>query len=613
VLEGKLKAETSELAAEQQVWEARLRALDASWRTLETVTARSESGSTLSSRSDRSLVASGPNPATDTYMIEAKLPKGANPVTALRLEALPEASLPRGGPGRDAYGNFALSDIRLEWLGGWRAKPRPLAVKLARADDGRIRRSGSDALWTIDASKEEKRNPRQLVLVLDKPTKLGRGRLRVTLIHASEYSGQGLGCFRLSATQASAPEAAVEVPARLRAALGRPEQRKQLSEAFRRVAVSLKQDRDRLEALRKELDGLGIETALIMGDRLGTARLSAPVRIRGSYLNPGETVYAATPAALNLFPVGEPVNRLGLGRWLVSPDNPLTARVIVNRIWEQYFGRGLVETSEDFGSQGQRPSHPELLDWLAVEFMEKGWSQKTLHRLIVTSATYRQDSRTSAPLQERDPYNRLLARGPRFRMEAEMIRDVTLSASGLLNPKIGGPSVFPFQPEGIWDIPYNDDKWKISEGADRYRRGLYTFVRRTSPYPSMATFDGPSREVCTVRRPRTNTPLQALTTLNDPAFFEAAQALGRRVTAEAGPTPEARAAYVFRLCTSRKPGSTELAAILRGYQQDLAEFRKNPTQAAKLSGSSGADAAERAAWTMVANTLLNLDETLTKE
>jgi hypothetical protein len=336
------------------------------------------------------------------------------------------------------------------------------------------------------------------------------------------------------------------------------------------------------------------------------------MRIRGSFLSPGETVSAGTPAALNPWPEGLPKNRLGLARWLVTKDNPLTARVALNRIWEQYFSHGIVETSEDFGAQGERPSHPKLLDWLAVEFMEKGWSQKAIHRLIVTSSTYRQDSRVTPELNERDPYNRLLARGPRFRVEAEMVRDVVLAASGLLSPKIGGPSVFPYQPEGVWDLPYNDDQWKMSQGDDRYRRGLYTFVRRTSPYPSMTVFDAPSREFCTVRRVRTNTPLQALTTLNDPVFFEAAQALARRIIQQAGPAPEDRATLAFRLCTGRKPKPNELREILESYNKNLETFRQHPELAAKVDGAA-ANEPGAAAWTMVSNSLLNLDETMTKE
>ena len=237
------------------------------------------------------------------------------------------------------------------------------------------------------------------------------------------------------------------------------------------------------------------------------------------------------PAVLGSLPSDAPANRLALARWLVSKDNPLTARVAVNRIWEQYFGRGLVETSEDFGSQGERPAHPELLDWLAVEFMERDWSMKAMHRLIVSSTAYRQSSAIRPETLRIDPDNRLISRGARFRLAAESVRDVALAASGLLSRKIGGPSVFPPQPPGVWDLPYNDEKWEESKGEDRYRRGIYTFVRRSALHPAMMNFDATSREFCTVRRIRTNTPLQALTTLNDEGFFEMAQALAKRIVA----------------------------------------------------------------------------------
>ena len=274
-----------------------------------------------------------------------------------------------------------------------------------------------------------------------------------------------------------------------------------------------------------------------MGEKNSFERPCTNLHIRGSFLSVGDKVCAGVPFILNPLPDDQMPNRLGLANWLVSDDNPLTARVTVNRYWEQLFGRGIVETSEDFGTQGAPPTHPLLLDWLATEFMRDGWSMKKMLRLIVTSATYRQSSDATPELEEKDPYNLLLARGPRFRVPAEMVRDVALAASGLLSPKIGGPSVFPYQPEGVWDRPYNDDKWEESKGEDAYRRSLYTFIRRTSPYPSWTTFDAPTREFCTVRRVRTNTPLQALTTLNDPAFFVAAQALGRMILQDGGLTP----------------------------------------------------------------------------
>jgi hypothetical protein len=290
----------------------------------------------------------------------------------------------------------------------------------------------------------------------------------------------------------------------------------------------------------------------------------------------------------------------------------------VNRFWQEIFGRGLVETPEDFGSRAPEPTHPELLDWLAVEFMERGWSVKTLLRTIVTSATYRQDSRLRAELVGRDPENRLLARGARFRMPAEMIRDVALSASGRLDPVLGGPPVFPPQPDGVWPGFGAEDVWVGSTGPDRYRRAIYTYWRRTTVYPAFAAFDAPSREVCVLRRPRTNTPLQALTTLNDSGFFDLARALARRAFIEARGGAHERMAYAFRLCTGRSPTQEERTRLEKFLAEQRNRFERQPELARRAA--LGADAeyapgvgnAEFAAWTLLANVLLNLDETLTK-
>jgi hypothetical protein len=338
-----------------------------------------------------------------------------------------------------------------------------------------------------------------------------------------------------------------------------------------------------------------------MRERASFERPSYELRVRGSFSAKGERVYARTPTGLPPMREDQPINRLGLARWLVDESNPLVSRVAVNRLWQQLFGRGIVETSEDFGTQGAPPSHPELLDWLATEFIAKGWSQKTLLRTIVLSSTYRQSSSASPRLVERDPYNRLLARGPRVRLEAEMIRDAALAASGLLSSKMFGPSVFPPQPDGIWNQPYSSDKWTTSTGEDRYRRSLYTFWRRTSPYPSFMTFDATSRELCTVRRVRTNTPLQALTLLNDPASFEAARALAERMMS-AGPSSRARAATGIKLVLSREATPSELDRLVAAYDQELAQYRAGGDESAPLH-----------AWTVVANVLLNLDEAITKE
>ncbi|MFZ4986763.1 MAG: DUF1553 domain-containing protein, partial [Blastocatellia bacterium] len=390
-------------------------------------------------------------------------------------------------------------------------------------------------------------------------------------------------------------------------------QQEDLVAQFRQVTPLLKKERDRLAALRRAIDDLGIIKAPIIRERQSTEVPSTELRIRGGYTNRGERVYAATPASLNPWPANAPVNRLGLARWLVSAENPLTARVMVNRFWEQLFGRGLVETSEDFGRQGSAPTHPELLDWLAVEFRVGGWSVKRLVRLMVTSATYRQSSHFDRAVD--DPYNRLLARGPRFRLDAETIRDAALLASGLLDARVGGPSVFPVQPEGIWANPYDGSsvKWTTSAGTDIYRRSLYTFLRRTAPYPMMTTFDAPSREFCTVRRVRTNTPLQALNLLNDEALFDMARALAERMRGDQDGGVAARLGYGFRRCLTRAPSTAELARLERLYHEQLEIYRRDPAAARQVAKGMAGDPAEAAALTMVANVLLNLDEMLTKE
>ena len=345
---------------------------------------------------------------------------------------------------------------------------------------------------------------------------------------------------------------------------------------------------------------------------------------RGDYRNHGETVTPGVPAILPPLPKDAPANRLTLARWLVNPANPLTARVAVNRYWQMYFGIGLVKTAENFGSQAEAPSNPELLDWLATEFMRSGWDIRAMQRLIVTSATYRQSSRVTPELLERDPENRLLARGPRFRLPAEMVRDGALYMSGLLQEQIGGPGVSPYQPKGLWEeIAFGDgfsaQSYQQGHGSDLYRRSMYTFWKRTSPPPEMITFDAPDREKCSARRTLTNTPLQALVLLNDPAFIEAARALARRMMVEAGADPASRIRYGFRLATAREPAPREISVLNQTFSDELQEYKKHEDEAEKLlkTGESPIDSnlnkAELAAWTTVASMLLNLDETITKE
>jgi hypothetical protein len=336
-------------------------------------------------------------------------------------------------------------------------------------------------------------------------------------------------------------------------------------------------------------------------------------------------VTPGTPAFLHPFPAEAPRNRLGLAQWLADVKNPLTARVIVNRIWQSYFGQGLVTSPEDFGTRCETPSHPELLDWLAVEFRDgsagsPAWSLKSIHRRIVLSATYRQSSTLTPRLEEVDPNNSLLGRMPRVRVEAEMVRDLTLAASGLLSRKVGGPSVFPPIPDGAMAVSFRSRSvWETSKGEDRYRRGLYTFWKRSVPYPSMSVFDAPNADVACTRRVRSNSPLQALTTLNDAAFMEAAQALGLRIWRQGGPDDESRIRYGFRLCTGRSPDGFELNRLQALLEKQRGRFAGETAAAVYVAASDlnnlpgGIDLHQLASWTIVARTMLNLDETITKQ
>jgi hypothetical protein len=346
------------------------------------------------------------------------------------------------------------------------------------------------------------------------------------------------------------------------------------------------------------------------------------VLVRGQYDKHGDPVTAGLPAAFPPLPPGAPNNRLGLARWIASPDNPLTARVAVNRFWEKFFGVGIVSTSEDFGTRAEFPSHPELLDWLATEFIRRHWDMKALQKEIVMSATYRQSSKVTPQLTRLDPENRLLARGPRFRLTAEAIRDQALAASGLLVEKIGGPSVRPYQPDGIWDelnVYGNLRNYQHDKGEGLYRRSLYTIWKRTAAPPLMTLFDAPGRETCRVRRARTNTPLQALALLNDVTYVEAARVLAQRMLTEGGSTPQARIAYAYRRALGRRPTPTETHILVAGLQRRLAKYRADPDAAMKLVSVGDTprdpqlDVPELAAYTLTASILLNLDETITKE
>ncbi|MEZ5351111.1 MAG: DUF1553 domain-containing protein [Bryobacteraceae bacterium] len=379
--------------------------------------------------------------------------------------------------------------------------------------------------------------------------------------------------------------------------------------------------RDSWHALRDATEArdkfaFNLPTVMVMRE-METPR-KTNVLIRGAYDRPGDPVSRSTPAALPPLPADVPNNRLGLARWLTSPDHPLTARVTVNRFWQMLFGAGIVATVEDFGSQGEAPTHPELLDWLATEFIRTGWDVKGILKTIVMSAAYQQDSNATAELVQRDPSNRLLARGPRFRLPAETVRDQALAISGLLVESIGGPSVKPYQPAGLWE-ELSGQRYDRDKGPGLYRRSLYTYWKRSAPPPGMMTFDSAGREACTVRETRTNTPLQALTLMNDETYLEASRKMAERMIHEGGATPESRIEYGFRLATARSPHDKESGVLLRGFHHYLDRYNTNPAAAKQLlsHGDAPPDSSiapvELAAYSSVASLILNLDETITKE
>ncbi|MEX2561317.1 MAG: DUF1553 domain-containing protein, partial [Pirellulales bacterium] len=612
----------------------------AEWSLVDAERVESAGGATFSKLDDKSFLAAGANPSTDVYTIRA--PVEPNGVTALRLEALDHDGLSARGPGRSANGNIVLTEVKLalEPEAGGQEAAEPVAIKIKAAtadfsqkdfDVARAADGNPDTGWAIHP---ETGKPHAAVFEFEQPIgAAGAGLLVVTLEFKSRFAQHQLGRFRLAVTAAADPHGGQELPAAIQQILAvAPEtrsdqQREELKKYYReKVSPELGELAARLERLRKEQEELDkqIPSAMVMQEM--DAPRETYLLVRGEYDKRGEQVQPGVPAALPPLPAGATANRLGLARWLVDPSQPLTARVTVNRYWQMFFGTGLVKTSEDFGSQGDLPSHPQLLDWLAAEFLESGWDVKHLVRLIVTSAAYRQSSAVTPELLAHDPENRLLARGARFRLQAEFIRDQALAVSGLLDDRLGGPSVSPYQPEGLWEelasredgANWTAQTYRLSAGPDLYRRTMYTFWKRTSPPPTLVTFDAPDRETCTVRRARTNTPLQALILLNDPTYIEASRKLAERMMTEAGAETAERIAFAFRLATARQPNQVEADVLSRIFDEQLAVYRGNAEMAAKLLDvgqsprNEQLDPAELAAWTTVASVILNLDEVVTK-
>ncbi|MBX3441980.1 MAG: PSD1 domain-containing protein [Planctomyces sp.] len=576
---------------------------------------------------DGSVLARGDQTKRDVYSL--RLTEGLAGATALRLEALPHDSLPRRGPGRTHYegpeGEFFLSEViahavlpdgerrRVQLDDGGTSDQTPTAEN-----------PGSDARFAVDGDPQTGWStngrfgePRHAVFRLREPLQ-GATALEVELIFERYYAA-ALGRFRISLTAAEQAIAARPYEADVEELLLRPESswseadRERVVRAFALLAPELAEARAELAELRKRVPEF--PTTLVLRERPADDPRPTHVYRRGEFLTPTEEVTPGTPEVLHPVAGESPLDRLRFAEWLVDRQNPLAARVTANRHWQMLFGTGLVRTTDDFGYQGELPSHPELLDWLAVDFM-RDWSVKRLHRLIVTSGAYRRSSTATEAQRLRDPENRLLARGPRVRIDAEALRDSALAAAGLLSDRMYGPSVYPPQPASITtEGAYGQLAWTVSEGEDRHRRGLYTFMKRTAPYAMFATFDGPSGEACLARRDISNTPLQALTLLNDVALLEAAQALGREMAGmpSDGDSPDReRAAGLIRRCLSRGAEPDELDRLAAFAARTRSRFQSAPEQAAQAAGIEGESAVEAATWTAVARAVMNLDEFVTK-
>ncbi len=634
-LEKQLSATGPELVEAQRLWEAAAKSEQpVAWTTLKPESLRAANGSTLKPLEDGTITATEANPATETYTITAP---SEGTITAVRLDVLPDDSLAGKGPGRSINGNFVMTSVTVG-LGPSddRRKPRPQKIERASADFSQETYPIANAIdvndrtgWAIHPAVGQ---PHHAIFELSEPIRL-KGQpapLTITLAFNSTFAQHQPGRFRVSITSAANPHDKPSLPANITAILNATDrtsvQQQELAKYFREE-VQGKKLSETIAARKKDADEFErtIPTTMVMQE------MAAPrdtfILMRGQYDKQGDKVTAATPSFLPPLAEGLPTNRLGLAKWLVDERHPLTSRVIVNRYWQMLFGLGLVKTSEDFGSQGEQPSHPELLDWLAVEFRgNAAWDTKHLIRLLVTSAAYRQASRVTPDLRGLDPENRLLARGGRFRLQAEFVRDQALAISGLLDPRIGGASVSPYQPVGIWEelasrqdgYQWTAQTYKQSTGADLYRRTMYTFWKRTSPPPTLATFDAPDRETCTVRRARTNTPLQALILLNDPTYVEASRKFAERILQEGGSSMDNRLTFAFRHVVARQPSPREMTLLKQLVTEQLADYAQRGDKAESLLkvGESPRETKlnsnELAAWTIVASTLLNLDESLTR-
>jgi hypothetical protein len=635
-IEQDLQHKTPDWQARMAAWEAGIQAKQPKWEVLRPdIDDIATGGQKYSQMADGSVLAGGYAPTRFTPQFTLR-PKTRG-IRAIRLELMNDPNLPMNGPGRSIWGTAALTEFEVRAMpaGVKDAKPKKLKIARATADmnppetqiagafwdkTGRRRVTGpiefaidgiDETAWGTDNGPGRRNQQRQAVFVLAEPLDYPEG--AVLEVYLSQRHGgwnsddnmnHNLGRFRLSVTDAVDAEADPRSPGNAFA-------------AFRTAVPEWRMANEAIEQLwREHPQGT---TQLVMNEREETRETH--LLMRGDFLKPGKTVQAGTPAFLNPAPEDGAMSRLTLAKWMTDRKAPTVARSIVNRIWQAYWGTGIVATSEDLGKQAETPSHPELLDWLAVDLMDNGWSLKKLHKTIVMSNTYRQSSKVTEALYAKDPYNRLLARGARLRVDAELVRDIALAASGLLNAKVGGPSVFPPAPEFLFQPPtsYGPKNWYEEKGPNRYRRGLYTFRFRSVPYPMLQAFDAPNGDMSCVRRSRSNSPLQALTTLNEPLFLETARALALKTVREGGATDRDRLGFAFRRVISRAPSDKEADLLLGLLAKQTAKSGGNAWELAADDPKNppalpaGVTPAQLAGWTTVSRVLLNLDEAITKE
>ncbi|MEZ6068159.1 MAG: DUF1553 domain-containing protein [Planctomycetaceae bacterium] len=578
---------------------------------------------------DGSIFSTGDITKRDEFVLTFSLDGIEAPLTALRLEVLPDDRLPDGGPGRSFYegrrGDFFLSEVTaalgqapIKFAGASHSYGK-ISIGSGSADAANVLDGDGSTGWS---TAEREGEPHQLVLNFSEPVPPG-GELEVTLLFERHFAAS-LGRFRFAATTAAGDVRASSLPVDLSDVLARrpndltPEEQAGLRRQFALSAPELATARDPIDKLRKRLPQR--PATLVFEERPADNPRPTHRHHRGEYLQPQEAVAAGIPRFLAANTAESPEDRLEFARWLVSESNPLIGRVTVDRAWRRFWGRGLTTSSADLGVQSDPPTHPALLDWLACEFVDRGWSQKDLHRLIVTTAAYRQVSAGTPEQRELDPDNKWYARGARLRLDAELVRDAMLRASGLLEPRIGGPSVYPPQPGIVTELAYGNTAWPVASGPDRYRRSLYTFSKRTAPFAAYSVFDAPSGEVCLASRDRSTTPLQSLTLLNDDMYLEFARAIGRDVSrpsstndaAGGGPADHsAMATKLFERLLTRSPTGPELSRILEFRAAQLSRLEAGELNSGLVCGQASATP-EQAAWTLTARALMNLEEAITR-